>query len=277
MYDQLKSRVASLLRRPRVMKPQTERQLTPYLAEHSSSSVPAFLLCAAEVLEDFELDIVFGPIFTPTLDERAELADLLFHWTPSTEQLTQLVKDLSSEVQHAIVRLPDGTEAKLSLHEVMIERFVRLLRLENGPAPARAAALRDALPSELWPVAVALMCERGMTAEHHRWFAAFVNHMASHRDVTRQMLQTAAEFVAGQKSLDRATLLAAAEALSRATEGTAAYASGGHTYWSPDVAQHHHYRGEGKVDQQRVDDSHAEAQRVAALVEDLKTFEFNVN
>jgi hypothetical protein len=275
MYDQLKSRVAALLRRPRAMKPQTERQLTPYLAEHSSSGLPAFLLCAAEVLEDFELDIVFGPIFTPTLDERAELADLLFHWTPSGEQLAQLVKDLANDVQHAIVRLPDGSEAKLSLHEVMIERFVRLLRLDAGPDPAPAAALRDALPSELWPVAVALMCERGMTGDHHRWFAAFVNHMVSHRrEMTRALLQTVAEFIAGQKSLDRATVLAAAEALSRATEGTAAYASSGHAYWSPDVAQHHHYRGEGKVDQQRVDDSQAEAQRVAALVAELRAFEF---
>src|SRR5437016_5121753 len=122
MYQQLKTRVAGLLRRPRVIKPQTQRQLAPHLAEHGSGTdLPAFLLCAADVLQDFELDIVFGPLFTPTLDERAEVADLLFHWRPSTEQVKQLVGDLCGEVEHAIVLLPDGSQAKLTLHEVMVE------------------------------------------------------------------------------------------------------------------------------------------------------------
>jgi hypothetical protein len=58
----------------------------------------------------------------------------------------------------------------------------------------------------------------------------------------------------------------------RATQGTAAYAAGGHAYWSPDVAQHHQYRGEGKIDQQRVEQQQAEVERVTALVEDLRTF-----
>jgi hypothetical protein len=277
MYDSLRERVAELLRRPRILKAQTERQLAPHLAEHSSASLPAFLLCAAEVLEDFELDIVFGPVFTPTLDERAELADLLFHWTPTGERLNQLVSDLCKDVPHATVRLPDGTETKLTTHEVMIERFVRLLQLDHGPPPATAAALRDALPAELWPVAMALCCQRGMTAAHQQWFAAFVNHMRSHRPIDRRMLETITEFIAGQRQLDSKPLRDAAEALSRATQGTAAFAAGGHSYWSPDVAQHHHYRGEGKVDQERLSEQHAQAQRVAAMVKDLGTFEYSTH
>jgi hypothetical protein len=59
----------------------------------------------------------------------------------------------------------------------------------------------------------------------------------------------------------------------RATQGTAAYAAGGHAYWSPDVAQHHHYRGEGKIDRDRFEQRQAEVELVTALVEDLKTFE----
>jgi hypothetical protein len=59
----------------------------------------------------------------------------------------------------------------------------------------------------------------------------------------------------------------------RATHGTAAYAAGGHAYWSPDVAQHHHYRGQGRVDVDRIDQRQAEVRQVATLVEDLRTFE----
>src|SRR4051794_14280356 len=155
MYDTLKSRLADLLQRPRELKPQTQRQLAPHLAEHGRP-VPDFLLCAAELLEDYEIDVVFGPLFTPTLDERAELSDLLFHWRPTAEQLGQLVRELSSEVSHAVVRLPDGSDSKLTLHEAMVERFVRLMRLDAAPDAATAASLRDALPAELWPAAVAL-------------------------------------------------------------------------------------------------------------------------
>jgi hypothetical protein len=273
MYDQLRARLATLLSKPRSLKPQTQRQLEQHLAEHSSD-LSSFLLCASAVLEDYELDIVFGPLFTPTIDERAELADLLFHWRPSIEQLRQLVDDICTDVPHVTVMLPDGNLAKLTTHEVMIDRFVRLLRLDAGPDAATAAALRDALPAELWPIAIALLCERGMSEAHQHFFAAFVNHLSLNRvPISRGLLETAAEFLAGQKSFNHAALLAAAEALMRATEGTAAYASGGHTYWSPDVAQHHHYRGEGKVDQERLEQRQAELQHVTALVEGLRTFE----
>src|SRR5690554_558462 len=110
------------------MKPQTERQLAGHLSEHRCD-VHAFLLCASQVLEEYELEIVFGPIFTPTLEDRAEFADLLFHWRPSSEQLGSIVSEVTRRTPHAVVRLPDGFDAKLTLHEVLIERFVRLLRL----------------------------------------------------------------------------------------------------------------------------------------------------
>jgi hypothetical protein len=272
MYDSLKSRLASLLSRPRPLKPQTERQLGQHMAEHSLST-PAFLLCAAHVLEEYELDILFGPMFTPTLDERAGLSDLLLDWRPDAGQLAQLVAELAAEVPYAVVRLPDGTEAPLTLHEVMVERYVRLLRLDQGPEPETAAALRAALPEDLWPVAVALLYERGMTPRHQAWFAAFVGHVAALHPLSRESLETAADFVASQPTLERSAVTAAADALMRATQGTAAYAAGGHAYWSPDVAQHHHYRGQGRVDVDRIDQRQAEVRQVATLVEDLRTFE----
>src|SRR6266496_3459747 len=137
MYEALKPRVAELLHRPRAMKPQAQRQILQHLSDHASS-ISAFLLCASSVLEDYEIDITFGPLFTPTLDERAELADLLYHWRPSAEQLAQLIDELSKEVPHALVCLEDGSQAKLTLHEVMVDRFVRLLRLDAGPDAATA-------------------------------------------------------------------------------------------------------------------------------------------
>ena len=273
MYEQLKSRIAALLRAPRPMKPQTERQLAQHLNERNAN-LASFLLCASEVLEDYELDVLFGPVFTPMLDQRVQVADLLFHWRPSAEQLKQLVTELCAEVPHTIILLPDGAEAKMTLHEVMVDRFVRLLRLDQGPDAATAAALREALPAELWPVGIALLCERGMTPRHQRWFVAFVSHAAGRRTITRVLLETVVDFIGSQQNLEQAALLTAAEALMRATEGTAAFASSGHTYWSPDVAQHHQYRGQGRLDKERIEQQQAELERVTAMVEDLRTFQY---
>jgi hypothetical protein len=273
VYDPLKARLVQVLRRPRPLKPQTERQLAHHLADHAAADVASFLLCARDVLEDHELDILFGPVFTPTVDERAEVADLLFHWRPAPEQVARLVADLTADVPQVLVRLPDGTDAPLSTHEVMVDRFVRLLRLDAAPEPATAAALREVLAAELWPLGVALLCERGMTPAHQRWLAALVNHVSARRPVTRGLLEAAADFAAGQASLEPGPILAAAEALQRATQGTAAYAAAGHAYWSPDVAQHHHYRGQGHVDHERLAQHQADVAHVAALVEDLRTFE----
>src|SRR5262245_24887597 len=104
MYDQLKSRMAAILQRPRPMKPQIERQLAQHLNDRNAD-VASFLLCAAQVLEDYELDVLFGPVFTPSLDQRVEVADLLYHWRPSAEQLKQLVTDLCVEVPHTTILL----------------------------------------------------------------------------------------------------------------------------------------------------------------------------
>jgi hypothetical protein len=273
MLDPLVDRLAGLLARPRALAPQTERQIASHLAEHKSTSLATFLLAASALLEEYELDVVFAPLFTPTLDERAELADLLFHWRPAAEQLRDhVVPALCGRVGAAAVLLPDGSQAQLPLHEVMVERFVRLLRLDGAADATTAAALRDALPAELWPVGVALLCERGMTPAHQKWFAAFVNHARTHRPMTRQFLESAAAFIASQNDLSRGSLLSAAEALMRATQSTTAFAAAGHSYWSGDVAQHHHYRGQGNVDKERLAREQAELERVTALVEDLKTF-----
>ena len=51
---------------------------------------------------------------------------------------------------------------------------------------------------------------RGMTPEHQKWFAAFVNHMSSRHAISREVLESAADFIAGQSDLTRPALLSAA-------------------------------------------------------------------
>jgi hypothetical protein len=272
MYEQLKTRVAELLAKPRPMKPQTERQLGQHLQEHSLE-MPAFFQKAASLLEDHELEVLFSPQFTPALDDQAAVADVLTEWRPSKDDLKRLVAELSASKANAVVQLPDGSDATLPLHEVYVERFIKLLRLEHAPESALVTPLQDALPTELYIVAAALMRQRGFTPERQAWFSAFVRHVARRGPVTPGLLTAAAEFICAQPKLERAALQAAAKELAVAAKSAVDYAQAGRMYWSPDVAQHHQNRGEGRVDSTLVKQRMDELTAIEALAAALQTFE----
>ena len=208
MYDQLKARIAELLSRPRPIKPQTERQLSRYLTEHSADT-QTFLLEAAQELEEYELDILFAPQFTPQMQDQAAVSQLLYHWRPEADDLDRLVPELCLQVKHAVLQLAGDVEAKLTLHEVMVDRFVRLLHLDRAPQPEVSAAIRDALPCEMWPFTTALLRQRGFTAPRQAWFARFVSHMAARHQVTEDQLAAAAHLVGNEGAVDRETLIEA--------------------------------------------------------------------
>ncbi len=272
MHEQFVQRIADLLSTPRPLKPQTERHLAGYMAD-GHTDISTFLLCAAEVLEEDELDVLFAPQFTPSLDDQAAVSELLHEQQPGADDVRQLIDDLINATSHAIVVMPDGTEAKLTIHEVMIDRFVRLLRLTQAPSSDVAASLRQALRADLWPLGAALFRQRGFDAEKQAWFARFINHMATRHDIDRGLLETAAQFIADQPDMAPGLLIEDAQAQVRAAEGSAAYAQSGHAYWSPDVAQHHHYRGQGQVNERLVEQRQAEAQWLEVIEADLKTFD----
>ena len=272
MYNQLKTRIAELLAKPRPMKPQTERQLAQYLQEHSLE-IPAFFLKAAGLLEDHELEVLFAPQFTPALEDQAAVAEVLTQWRPAAGDLKRLVTELCETKGNATVQLPDGSHAPLPLHEVMVERFVKLLRLDQAPDPALVTPLPDALPTELYTIAAALMRQRGFTPERQAWFSAFVRHLARRGEVTPVLLTTAAQFVCSQPALKREAVLAAAKELAVAAKSAVDYARAGRMYWSPDVAQHHQNRGEGRVDEPLVKQRMDELTATEAIAAALQTFE----
>ncbi len=189
----------------------------------------------------------FAPQFTPNLDEQAAVSDVLASWRPAAADLERLTAELCAAKADAVFVLSDSSRVTLPLHEVMISRFVRLLRLDQAPAFELAARLQDALPTELCNIALALMRQRGFTPERNAWLAAFLCHLAR-QPLTRSVVVSAAEFISGQTAFDTPSLLSAAEEQVRAAKGSADFVSAGRIYWSPDVAQHHQYRGEGRVD-----------------------------
>ncbi|HLX60764.1 MAG TPA: hypothetical protein VKX17_05730 [Planctomycetota bacterium] len=272
MLNQLTTQISALLSRPRSVKPQTERQVTQYIQEHGGDAA-GFLARAAELLEEHELEILFAPEFTPTLEEQAAVSDLLASWRPTSADLEKLNADLCAAKAQTILQMPDGAEVKIPLHEVMISRFVKLMRLDQAPDFKIASSLQDTLPSELYQAALALMRQRGFTLARQTWFASFVAHLARRHPLNTNMLAAAAQFILAQTDTATPALLAAAQELVRAAKGSAEYAQAGRVYWSPDVAQHHQYRGQGRVDQALVKQKLEELAALEAIAAGLETYE----
>ena len=72
-YEQLKQALRRGLTRGRPLKPQTERHLHQALETHGQE-IHEFLVGMSERLEDFEIEAIFGPLFTPSLEEPRSLA-----------------------------------------------------------------------------------------------------------------------------------------------------------------------------------------------------------
>lgn len=272
MYDQLVTRVAERLALPRPIKAQTQRQLSHHCNDESTETA-RFLLSATDLLEEEELDIVFAAQFTPDRDDQVAVSELLYHWQPTAEEISRMPDDVCRHTDRAIVVLPGDVEAPLPLHEVMADRFIRLLSLHRAPEPCVSAALREVLPSAMWALGTALLRQRGFDAARQAWFVTFIGHMVRRHGVDEPLLAATAEFVADTPTLDAGTLLRAAGEQVKAAGGLLANARGGRTYWSADVAQHHHYRGQGEVDQNLLKHRQEEEERLRLIESDLQHFD----
>ena len=276
---QLAQSIARMLQRPRVLKPQTLRHLEQHV-DTATASLRDFLATAAQKLEDYELEILFAPVFTPTPEEQMEVVELLAKSPPSAGEVDVVIQKLSREVQSCPIVLPEagsegepqGGTAPLFLHPVLIERFVHLLRLENAPRPHVAEIIQDALPSSGALVALALMRQKGFTPGHQSWLARFLIFISNRHAIDAEMIGVAGGFLASQSSLIHEDLLASLNQLIRATLETGNFAQQGRAYWSTDVAEHHNFRGAGMVDRQSVEKARKELGLLELLKTDLEAY-----
>src|SRR5215831_9214047 len=81
-------------------------------------------------LEDYEIDLILSPVFTPKIADEAIFAELLGASTVPREQWTGLVRELEERPTRAQLVTPDGQPHSVTLREVTIERYVHRLHLE---------------------------------------------------------------------------------------------------------------------------------------------------
>jgi hypothetical protein len=122
--------LAAALERPRELPAQVGRHLAGTYGV-DRDAIGAFLVHELPRLEDYEIDLILSPVFTPTLDDQAVFAELLGRDSVPREQWATLVRQLAARPTRAPLATGDGAVHSVPLREVTLERYVHRLRLEG--------------------------------------------------------------------------------------------------------------------------------------------------
>jgi len=121
--------LAAELERPRNLSAQVVNHLVGTYGL-TRDGIGSFLKTELTKLEDYEIDLILSPLFTPTLQNQAVYAELLGRDSVSQEQWPTLIQQLAARPTLAQLVTNDGQTHSVTLRDVTIERFVRRLRLD---------------------------------------------------------------------------------------------------------------------------------------------------
>jgi hypothetical protein len=138
--------LASELERPRPLLPQVIKHLGGTYGLERDALGP-FLDEKLATLEDFEIDLILSPMFTPSLPEQAVFAELLGATAVPAEEWPALIQQLVARPTRGHLVTEDGQTHGCLLREVILERYVQRLRL-GATIPAPLFALVSQLPPQ---------------------------------------------------------------------------------------------------------------------------------
>jgi len=121
--------LVTALERPRELPAQVVNHLSgTYGIERET--VGSFLVSELPKLEDYEIDLILSPAFTPTLQDQAVFAELLGRDSVPATQWPALIQQLAARPTRARLATADGQSHAVPLREVTLERYVHRLRLD---------------------------------------------------------------------------------------------------------------------------------------------------
>jgi len=147
--------LAGELERPRELPSQVARHLNATYGV-SRDSVWAFLRNELEHLEDYEIDLILSPVFTPTLKDQALVAALLGRESLAPEAIAALIQKLVARGTATALLADDGETHSLRLREVSVARYVERLRLEGHIPEKLHSLILSAVPEADRPMVLAV-------------------------------------------------------------------------------------------------------------------------
>lgn len=147
--------LAAELERPRPLTLQVMNHLSGNYGLERDALGP-FLESQWSKLEDYEVDLILSPLFTPSLADQAVFAELLGAESVPASTWPGLIQALVDRPTRGSLMTEDGQNHLLPLRDVTIERFVRRLRLDGAIPATLFDLLRHLLPAADRPLLTAI-------------------------------------------------------------------------------------------------------------------------
>ena len=147
--------LAAELERPR---PVTAQVISHIVGTYgiARDELGAFLINELPKLEDYEIDLILSPLFTPTLHDQSVFARLLGRESIPATQWPTLVQELVLRPTRAQLVTEDGRTQPVPLRDVAVERYVNRLRLDATiSAPLFALIRQSPATDQGWLSAIA--------------------------------------------------------------------------------------------------------------------------
>jgi hypothetical protein len=266
MHDALLAQLRDDLTRRRAFTPQVCRHLASTY-ELADDEVSRFLNEELSELEEYRIELLFGPLFTPTLEDRARYSRLLSTHACDAAEVERALEALGAEGPTCDLELPTGEEFRLRLADVLVERYVRLLYLADAPAAELAQRLEHAIPGDDLDLALATLREEAWHGEVKRqWLADFLDAVADRRAFSMRKLAFLSDLLRGQVRPDTPRMLALVRSLLEERRGQLGQVGAGKPFFARHIEEWHgHDR-----DQRRVSATEVEArQQFIDLLDEL--------
>jgi hypothetical protein len=137
--------LAAGLERPREITAQVVRHLGETYGL-SREAVGGFLTSELANLEEYEVDLILAPLFTPTLSDQQPIAEFLGAKSIPPSDWPALIQQLLTRPTRADFITEDGIHHHVPLREVTVERYVHRLRLD-GTIASEVQAVIDKIPT----------------------------------------------------------------------------------------------------------------------------------
>jgi hypothetical protein len=151
--------IAAGLERPREITAQVVRHLGETYGL-GREGVGVFLTAELAGLEEYEVDLILAPLFTPTLSDQQPIAEFLGAKSVPPSDWPALIQQLLARPVRAEFITEDGMHHHVPLREVTVERYVHRLRLDGAISAEIEAAI--AVHSSVAPALLKAIARRAI-------------------------------------------------------------------------------------------------------------------
>lgn len=164
IYELLKSDLTA----PRMMLDQVANYIRDYYS-YESANIDRFFEEKFPQLEDYEVDLTFSPQYTPAEHNRLEYIPVLGEKSLTADEVDSLKRRLREDnLQTSLKTVDERKEIKIPVHEMFIERYVNLLKLEQKLPEGIYAELTACVPEKSRNEANLLAREEAWGGENRR-------------------------------------------------------------------------------------------------------------